>query len=640
MNDQHTHAGYAGYDASQTGSYPAGPLYGTYPGEHGVAPGSGYDSDFTAVPTPAQHDAYPGQDTSYAVGSSWENGPHEGAHGGAHTGTYAGYPADSGTAHHHPYDTTGSWHAGPAGSPDQTGQWDSSGWQQAATHTTTGQWAFTDTGAFPTATFESSLYETGAFQAATATGAYENHGGYDGSGYSDSPAGYGTGAPHYEPTAHGTGAFDTTAYATGALDTTAYATGAFDTSAFATGVHDSPLHDTPASGVPAYAATAFATGAYDSGSYDATAWNTAPAPAATPGASAYVPEQMSYPPHEQHRATPEHLTPEQPAVEHTVPEQHGDSPDEADPLAPDEDPHAHHTAQSAAHDTAQAPVSTRASEDPDGLPDTWPDPYTAAVGSEGRSEGRSAARNRARRRTPAKRSALLTIAVPSACVMGVAGIAAASVGGLARGEETKDDTTTMAAADTAAVKALASNTKLDTQLAGVDAAGADFRDRASRTQERIDLKERQAAEKKKREEEAARKEAARPKFLLPVAQHGLSAYFGQAGVNWMSVHTGIDFPVQYGTPVMAATDGTVRTQWNSAYGNMAIVTMEDGTETWYCHLSSTKIRSGPVKAGDVIAYSGSSGNSTGPHLHFEVRPGGGSAVNPLPWLASHGLNPQ
>ncbi|MEV7278523.1 M23 family metallopeptidase [Streptomyces sp. NPDC093111] len=247
---------------------------------------------------------------------------------------------------------------------------------------------------------------------------------------------------------------------------------------------------------------------------------------------------------------------------------------------------------------------------------------------------------RGRRRTPAKRSALLTVAVPSACVMGVAGIAAASVGGLTDpGADTKDDTVALAAADPASVKQVAANNKLDTQLAALSADARDFGDRASRTQERIDLRARQEADKKKREEEAARKEALRPKFLLPVKLHQLSARFGQSGVNWMSVHTGIDFPVQYGTPVMAATDGTVRTQWNSAYGNMAIVTMEDGTETWYCHLSSTKIRSGKVKAGEVIAYSGNSGNSTGPHLHFEVRPSGGAAIDPLPWLLQRGLDP-
>ncbi|MDI9884065.1 M23 family metallopeptidase [Streptomyces sp. HNM0645] len=246
---------------------------------------------------------------------------------------------------------------------------------------------------------------------------------------------------------------------------------------------------------------------------------------------------------------------------------------------------------------------------------------------------------RGRRRTPAKRSALLTVAVPSVCVMGVAGVAAASVGGLTDGEQQKDANTAVTAADASSVKPVAANNALDTQLAALNADVRDFGDRASRTQERIDLKARQEAERKKREEEAALRERLRPKFALPVAQRGLSAYYGQAGVNWMSMHTGIDFPVSYGTPVMAATDGTVRTQWNSAYGNMAIVTAADGTETWYCHLSSTKIRSGKVKAGEVIAYSGNSGNSTGPHLHFEVRPGGGAAIDPLSWLRSHGLSP-
>ncbi|NUP37410.1 MAG: M23 family metallopeptidase, partial [Streptomyces sp.] len=186
----------------------------------------------------------------------------------------------------------------------------------------------------------------------------------------------------------------------------------------------------------------------------------------------------------------------------------------------------------------------------------------------------------------------------------------------------------------------APTTQLDRQLAGVSADATDFADRASRTQERIDLKDRQDAAKAAAAAEAARKEALRPKFFLPVKQHGLSAYFGQSGVNWMALHTGIDFPVMVGTPVMAVTDGTVRTQWNSSYGNMAIVTAPDGTETWYCHLSSTKIRSGKVKAGTVIAYSGNTGNTTGPHLHLEVRPDGGSPIDPLPWLLKHGLDPR
>jgi murein DD-endopeptidase MepM/ murein hydrolase activator NlpD len=245
--------------------------------------------------------------------------------------------------------------------------------------------------------------------------------------------------------------------------------------------------------------------------------------------------------------------------------------------------------------------------------------------------------SRSRRRSPAKRSALMTVAVPSACVMGVAGIAAASVSGLTEdGQET-----TTSAADAKPVQPATANNQLDTQLESLTAGADDFADRASRTQERIDLKAQQEAEKRRAAAEAARKERLRPKFALPVAQHGLSAYYGQAGINWMSVHSGIDFPVSYGSTVMAATDGTVRTQWNSAYGNMMIVTAKDGTETWYCHLSTYRVSSGAtVKAGDPIAYSGNSGNSTGPHLHFEVRPAGGSAIDPLSWFRSHGLDPQ
>ncbi|WP_371101891.1 M23 family metallopeptidase [Streptomyces sp. PU_AKi4] len=320
---------------------------------------------------------------------------------------------------------------------------------------------------------------------------------------------------------------------------------------------------------------------FDSGVYDATQWNSdggdtaAPAPAS----DAYEPQAESF----------------------------------------DEEPAAQEPA-----DTGELPAVHLL----EGQEETVPAPTPRAA---------SRAGSRSRRRTPAKRSALLTVAVPSACVMGVAGIAAASVGNLA--DDGGQETATTAA-DAQPVKPSAANIKLDTQLESLAAGADDFADRASRTQERIDLKAQQAAERRAAAEEAARKERLRPKFALPVAQHGLSAYYGQSGINWMSVHTGIDFPVLYGATVMAATDGTVRTQLNPAYGNMMIVTAKDGTETWYCHLSSYQVASGTtVKAGDPIAFSGDSGNSTGPHLHFEVRPGGGSAVDPLAWFRSHGLDP-
>lgn len=444
-------------------------------------------------------------------------------------------------------------------------------------------------------------FETGSFETDPLFGSLPGTGvAYDGAYDASYDTSQGYGIPY-------TGA------ATGYVD--AYATSQWDTGAHhGYQAQQHPQYDTAATWLPAdgydsgqwdtttwtAAATAWPsddTGTYDTGVYDATAWNTG----ATPG-------------HEEQNV-------QSPAASN-----------EAEQAAPSESYESYETYESYENgDYDLYEPHRRAADDVE--PDEAAEPHPDLAPAEPRRGGRS------RRRSPAKRSALLTVAVPSACVMSVAGIAAASVSGMGGDEAKKDATTSMAAADPGTVKPVVANNKLDTQLANLSADAENFADRASRTQERIDLKERQAAEKKKREAEAARKEALRPKFVMPVKQHGLSAYFGQAGVNWMSVHTGIDFPVQYGTPVMAATDGTVRTQYNSAYGNMAIVTMADGTETWYCHLSSTRIRSGPVKAGDVIAYSGSSGNSTGPHMHFEVRPGGGAAIDPLPWLRGHGINP-
>ncbi|MFG2643262.1 M23 family metallopeptidase [Streptomyces sp. NPDC048370] len=434
---------------------------------------------------------------------------------------------------------------------------------------------------------------------------------------------------------NGTQQWDTTAYATtGQYDTTQYdTTGQWDASAWneaqQTGQYET-AHFT------SYDTTGqWTTPAFETGTYDATAWNYAAPQQDVLVAEPVVPQQ--YTPEYEYIPEPQAEQPQPAAYEESAYAETSYAETTYEETAYEGDStyeHGYEHDYTYEYDHEEPAVETL-TESP-----AAPEPATASAATAGRPVRRSSGGSRGRRRTPAKRSALLTVAVPSACVMGVAGIAAASVGGLTDpGAGTKDDTKALAAADPASVQPVAANNKLDTQLAALSADARDFGDRASRTQERIDLKARQEAEKKKREEEAARKEALRPKFALPVKLHQLSASYGQAGVNWMSVHTGIDFPVQYGTKVMAATDGTVRTQYNSAYGNMAIVTAPDGTETWYCHLSSTKIRSGKVQAGDVIAYSGNSGNSTGPHLHFEVRPGGGAAIDPEAWLRSHGLNP-
>ncbi|MDX3094126.1 peptidoglycan DD-metalloendopeptidase family protein [Streptomyces sp. ME19-03-3] len=415
-------------------------------------------------------------------------------------------------------------------------------------------------------------------------------------------------------------AYDTGSYATVPHDTTSGTTATgYWPAGQTTGAADYGHHTTVATG-PWYPdpSQTQPTAAYDYPRYEHTAVH-----AAYPQSGAAVYEQREHygteaTAPEQYEAAP--YQPESYDAERYEPESYESEPHELGPHGPD----AHDAAYRAARhgiqdDTEPEPEHDRA----DAIPAAaLPRPRGASGGSGG-----------SRRRRPARRSALLTVAVPSVAVMGVACAAAVTV-------NTDDPDSSRTQADGVPEAANAPTTKLDQQIAGVNRNVDDFTDRASRNQERIDLKERQALERAKKAAEAALKEQLRPKFMLPVKLHGLSAYFGQAGVNWMSVHTGIDFPVNYGTPVMAATDGVVRTQWNSAYGNMAIVTAPDGTETWYCHLSSTKIRSGSVKAGDVIAYSGNSGNSTGPHLHFEVRPGGGAAVDPLGWLLKHGIDPR
>jgi murein DD-endopeptidase MepM/ murein hydrolase activator NlpD len=154
----------------------------------------------------------------------------------------------------------------------------------------------------------------------------------------------------------------------------------------------------------------------------------------------------------------------------------------------------------------------------------------------------------------------------------------------------------------------------------------------------------EAAAKKKAAEAAAKKKAAElaaklaSSYVKPVASYTLTAGFGQTSSLWASTHTGQDFAAPTGTPVKAVHGGTITSAgWAGSYGYRIILTMDDGTELWFCHLSSMLVTSGKVTSGETIARVGATGNVTGPHLHLEVRPGGGAPINPMPWLRAKGL---
>ncbi|MDQ0792485.1 transglycosylase family protein [Streptomyces sp. B1I3] len=145
------------------------------------------------------------------------------------------------------------------------------------------------------------------------------------------------------------------------------------------------------------------------------------------------------------------------------------------------------------------------------------------------------------------------------------------------------------------------------------------------------------------------RQTARPKqaakqhsgFTAPVQARTGTPYH-QAG-SWSSgYHTGVDFPVPTGTSVKAVASGTVVSAgWAGAYGYEIVIRHSDGKYSQYAHLSALHVREGQrVESGRRIARSGSTGNSTGPHLHFEIRtgPGYGSDVDPLAYLRAGGVS--
>ncbi|RPF35323.1 M23 family metallopeptidase [Streptomyces sp. TLI_185] len=153
-----------------------------------------------------------------------------------------------------------------------------------------------------------------------------------------------------------------------------------------------------------------------------------------------------------------------------------------------------------------------------------------------------------------------------------------------------------------------------------------------------------AAAKKAAAKAAAAKKAA--SWMHPVKKYRLSASFNQAGGMWQSTHSGQDFAVASGTDVVAAHGGTVVKAGGNgagdgpAYGNAIVIRHGNGTYSQYAHLSRIDVRIGQVVAtGQHIARSGNTGNSSGPHLHFEIRTTAnyGSAVDPVAFLRSKGV---
>ncbi|MFJ4862775.1 transglycosylase family protein [Streptomyces sp. NPDC088748] len=148
-------------------------------------------------------------------------------------------------------------------------------------------------------------------------------------------------------------------------------------------------------------------------------------------------------------------------------------------------------------------------------------------------------------------------------------------------------------------------------------------------------------EKPAPEPASAQQKPAAGGFSAPV-DAALGTAYRVSGSSWSSgYHTGVDFPVATGTTVKSVGPGqVVSAGWAGAYGYQVVIRHTDGRYSQYAHLSALGVKAGQqVSGGQRIGRSGSTGNSTGPHLHFEMRtgPGYGSDIDPLKYLRSHGV---
>ncbi|MGW7262844.1 M23 family metallopeptidase [Streptomyces sp. NPDC054842] len=198
----------------------------------------------------------------------------------------------------------------------------------------------------------------------------------------------------------------------------------------------------------------------------------------------------------------------------------------------------------------------------------------------------------------------------------------------------------------------AADTTLDTAASGTTASAVQNQaaaqakaaaESAAKFKKAAETKKAAAAKKAAAKKNVAKKSAS---WVDPVKKYKLSASFNQAGGMWSHKHSGQDYAVPTGTEVVAAHGGTVvKTGGNGAgdgpaYGNAVVIRHGNGTYSQYAHLSRVDVRVGQVVAtGQHIALSGNTGNSSGPHLHFEIRTTAnyGSAIDPVSFLRGKGV---
>jgi murein DD-endopeptidase MepM/ murein hydrolase activator NlpD len=182
-----------------------------------------------------------------------------------------------------------------------------------------------------------------------------------------------------------------------------------------------------------------------------------------------------------------------------------------------------------------------------------------------------------------------------------------------------------------------------TAAAQQKAAAAKAQATAAKAKATKDAQAKAAADAKKRADAkaAADRKTRSASWVTPTTGYVLGAGYAQAGPHWAHTHSGQDFVVSSGTSVRAAHGGTVvEAGWGGAYGNNIVIKHDGHTYSQYGHLSHLGVKVGQkVVTGQEIGKSGSTGNSTGPHLHFEIRttPYYGSSVEPLHFLRTHGV---